>query len=105
MSFPETTPYPETSQASTALVVSIVSLVCCQVLGIVAWIMANNELEAIKAGRRSPANEGTATAARIIGIVSTVLFGIGFVLLLFALITGLAMAPWSEEFWREDFFR
>jgi uncharacterized membrane protein len=105
MSFPETTPYPESSQASTALVLSIVGLVCCQVLGIVAWIMANNELQAIKAGRRNPANEGTASAARIIGIVATVLLGIGIILLIIALIAGLAMVPWSEEFWREEFWR
>jgi uncharacterized membrane protein len=105
MSFPETAPYPESSQASTALVISIVGLVCCQVLGIVAWIMANKELEAIKAGRRNPTNEGTASAARIIGIISTVLFGIGIVVLVIALVAGLAMVPWSEEFWREDWFR
>ena len=69
MSFPESTPYPESSQASTALVISIVGLVCCQVLGIVAWVMAHNELEAIKAGRRNPVNEGTATARDIRALV------------------------------------
>ena len=56
MSFPqESTAYPEASQASTALVLGIVGLVCCQILGIVAWIMANNELEAIKEGPPQPA--------------------------------------------------
>jgi hypothetical protein len=105
MSFPETTPYPEASQASTALVLSIVGLVCCQVLGIVAWIMANNELQAIKAGRRNPANEGTASAARIIGIVTTVLLGIGIILGIIFLIAGLAAVPWSEIRWDEEFWR
>ena len=106
MSFPqESTAYPEASQASTALVLGIVGLVCCQVLGIVAWIMANNELEGIKAGRRNPQNEGTATAARIIGIIATVLLGLGIIALIFGIIAGLAFVPWSEEFWREDMFR
>ena len=106
MSFPqESTAYPEASQASTALVLGIVGLVCCQVLGIVAWIMANNELEGIKAGRRNPQNEGTATAARIIGIIATVLLGLGIIALIIGIIAGLAMVPWSEEFWREDMFR
>ena len=106
MSFPqESTAYTEASQASTALVLGIVGLVCCQVLGIVAWVMANNELEGIKAGRRNPQNEGTATAARIIGIIGTVLLGLGIIALIIATIVGVAMVPWSEEFWREDFFR
>jgi len=106
MSFPqESTAYPEASQASTALVLGIIGLVCCQVLGIVAWIMANNELEGIKAGRRNPQNEGTATAARIIGIITTVLLAVGIIALIIGAIVGVAMVPWSEEFWREDFFR
>jgi hypothetical protein len=100
MSFPtESTPYPEASQASTALVLSIIGLVCCQVLGVVAWVMANNELEGIKAGRRNPANEGTANAARIIGIVGTVLLGIGilFAILAFA---GLMVLPFTGDFFQ-----
>lgn len=97
MSFPsESTAYPEASQASTALVISILGLVCCQVLGIVAWVMANNELEGIKTGKRNPANEGTANAARIIGIVSTVLLGVGVVLLLLA-VAGLMVIPFTNE--------
>jgi hypothetical protein len=100
MSFPtESTPYPEASQASTALVISIIGLVCCQVLGVVAWVMANNELEGIKAGRRNPANEGTASAARIIGIVGTVLLGLGILaaILLFA---GLMVVPFTGDFFQ-----
>ncbi|MGH8872615.1 MAG: hypothetical protein ACRDWS_11620 [Acidimicrobiia bacterium] len=96
MSFPESPAYLEASQASTALVLSIIGLVCCQILGIVAWIMANNELEAIKAGKRNPANEGTATAARIIGIVGTVVLGITIVVGLLAL-AGLMAVPFTED--------
>ncbi|MGH8950876.1 MAG: hypothetical protein ACRDX9_05570 [Acidimicrobiia bacterium] len=104
MSFPqESTAYPEASQASTALVLSIIGLVCCQILGIVAWVMANNELEAIKAGRRNPANEGTASAARIIGIVTTVLLGVGILFGLLAL-AGLMAIPFSENVRWEDFW-
>jgi hypothetical protein len=67
--------------------------------------MANNELEGIKEGKRNPQNEGTATAARIIGIIATVLLGLGIIALIIATIVGVAMVPWSEEFWREDWFR
>jgi len=100
MSFPtESTPYPEASQASTALVLSIIGLICCQVLGVVAWVMANNELEGIKTGRRNPANEGTASAARIIGIVCTVLLGIGILVAILAF-AGLMVLPFTEDFFR-----
>lgn len=101
MSFPqESAAYPEASQASTALVISIIGLVCCQILGIVAWVMANNELEGIKAGRRNPMNEGTANAARIIGIITTVLLGIGIVLSILVVI-GLVAIPISTEIFPE----
>jgi hypothetical protein len=100
MSFPtESTPYPEASQASTALVLSIIGLICCQVLGVVAWVMANNELEGIKAGRRNPANEGTASAARIIGIVCTVLLGIGILVAILAF-AGLMVLPFTVDFFQ-----
>ncbi len=80
--------YQEDSQATTILVLGILSLVLCQVLGPFAWVMGNKELAGIDAGRRAPENRGTAQAGRILGIISTVLMiiGIGFlvVLLLFA---------------------
>lgn len=72
--------YPEASQATTVLVLGILGLVICQVLGPFAWVMGNRELEAIDAGRRAPENRGTANAGRILGIVSTVLLGIGLII-------------------------
>ena len=69
-------PYPEASQATTALVLGILGLVLCQVLGPFAWSMGSKELQAIDAGRRPPENRGTANAAKILGIVSTALLGL-----------------------------
>ncbi len=97
MSFPQTPGYPEQSQATTALVLGILGIVCCQVLAIVAWVMANNELEGIRAGRRNPTNEGTANAARIIGIVGTVLLAVGVIFAIFAIVGGLLVLPWASE--------
>ncbi|HSO50983.1 MAG TPA: DUF4190 domain-containing protein [Acidimicrobiia bacterium] len=97
MSFPETPAYPESSQATTALVMGILGIVCCQPLGIVAWIMGNNELEGIRAGRRNPANEGTANAARILGMVSVALLAIGLVILAL-IIAGAMVLPFTSEF-------
>lgn len=71
--------YVESSQATTALILSIVGIVCCAVAAPVAWYMGNTEVQAIDAGRRDPTNRGTANAAKIIGIVGTVLAVIGIV--------------------------
>ncbi len=72
--------FSEGSQATTALVVGILSFVCCGILGPVAWYVGQQELNGIDSGRRDPSNRGTANAGRIIGIIATVLlvFGAGF---------------------------
>lgn len=72
-------PYPEPSQATTALVLGILGVVVCQILGPFAWSMGNKELAAIDAGRRPPENRGTATAARVLGIVGTVFLAIAVI--------------------------
>lgn len=79
MSFPTEASYPEGSQATTALVMAILGIVCCGPLAIVGWVMANNELAGIAAGRRNPSNEGSAKAARVVGIIGTVLWAIGII--------------------------
>lgn len=81
--------YPEDSQATTVLVLGILSLVVCQILGPIAWVMGNTEIAGIDAGRRPPQNRGTAQAGRILGIISTVLMIIGVVFLFVFLIIGL----------------
>jgi hypothetical protein len=87
-------PYPESSQATTILVLGILSLVCCSPLGIVALVMGNNELRAIDEGRRPPENRGTANAGRICGIIAIVLLGLGIILLA----TGLFTIPFMSDF-------
>jgi hypothetical protein len=81
--------YQEDSQATTILVLGILSLVICQILGPIAWVMGNNELAGIDAGRRPPQNRGTAQAGRILGIISTVLMIIGVVFLFIFLVIAL----------------
>ena len=81
--------YQEDSQATTVLVLGILSLVVCQILGPIAWVMGNNELAGIDAGRRPPQNCGTAQAGRILGIISTVLMIIGVVFLFIFLVIAL----------------
>ena len=81
--------YQEDSQATTILVLGILSLVVCQILGPIAWVMGNNELAGIDAGRRPPQNRGTAQAGRILGIIATVLMIIRVVFLIVVLFIAL----------------
>lgn len=81
--------YPEASQATTVLVLGILGLVLCGILAPFAWVMGNRELEAIDAGKRPPENRGTANAGKILGIIGTVLLGIGLVVGFFFLVLGI----------------
>jgi hypothetical protein len=88
---PAQSPYPEQSQATTILVLGILSIVCCGLLGIAAWIMGNNELKAIDEGRRPPENRGNANAGRICGIVGVALNALGLIFFLLTLAGTLTM--------------
>lgn len=81
--------YPEESQALAALLVSLLGLVICS--GLICpfgWVMANKELAAIAEGRRDPTKKDMATAAKVIGIIGTILvvvgilFIVGFIVLI-----------------------
>jgi hypothetical protein len=61
------------SNATLILVLGILSLVCCGLLGPVAWIMGNNALRDIDAGLGNPNDRGLVVAGRILGIIVTVL--------------------------------
>jgi hypothetical protein len=74
----------QASQATLALVLGIISVVCLPLLGPAAWAVARDELNGIDAGRRDPSSRGTASTARVLGIVGTVLLAV-------AVIAGLAV--------------
>ncbi len=70
------------------LVLGILSIVCCFICGIVAWVMGNNDLKQMAAGRMDPAGRGLTNAGKICGIVGIVvqlvllvlwLLGLGFI--------------------------
>ncbi|HEY4584474.1 MAG TPA: DUF4190 domain-containing protein [Acidimicrobiia bacterium] len=89
-------PYPEASQATTALVLGILGIVLCPVLGPFAWSMGNKEMQAIDAGRRPPENRGTANAAKILGIVGTVLVAIAIALILLIVVFSVSFSVFES---------
>ena len=86
---PRQDPYPEQSQAVTALVLGVLSIVVCQLLGPFAWKMGNDELRAITEGRRSPEGQSMAQAGKITGIVGTCLLALAVAFLVFFLVAAL----------------
>jgi predicted Zn finger-like uncharacterized protein len=63
-------------RGAMVLTLGILSLVICGFLGPVAWVMGNNDLAAMRAGRMDPAGEGLTQAGRILGIISTALIAL-----------------------------
>jgi len=79
------------NRATTALILGIVGIVCCQICAPFAWWMGKQEVESVRAGLSPAANEGMAKAGMILGIVGTVLLGLTFIWMLFggmAVLTG-----------------
>ena len=93
MTVPVPSPYPESSQATTTLVLAIVGVVvavtgfaCCgiisplgSVFGGIAWYLARKEIAAIETGRRNPSQLGLAKGGMVTGIVATVLGLLAFI--------------------------
>jgi hypothetical protein len=69
---PPAGPPSPSSQAITALVLGILGLVCCPILGPIAWYLSLGEARAIREGRSPRAGESLTLAAKILGILGTV---------------------------------
>jgi hypothetical protein len=87
------------SQAITALVLSILSLVCCQLLAPIGWYLGNQELKAIREGRSPAAGETWAKVAVILGIIGTIMLAMLVIWIFFlggmAILGGLSGAAGS----------
>ena len=59
-------------------------------LGIVAWILGSKDLNSMAKGDMDPAGEGMTRAGKVLGIIATVLMGVG--LLVATVVIGLVIA-------------
>ena len=55
------------------LILGIVGLLCCMPVGIVAWVLAHQDLRDMNAGTMDPTGRGMTQAGKILGIISVVL--------------------------------
>ena len=67
----------QNSKATMSLVLGVLGIICCGLLAPFAWYMANEELKGIDAGRIAESNRGMAQVAKILGIIGTILLGLG----------------------------
>src|SRR5262249_43577595 len=84
-------------RGSAVLTLGILSLIPCVisgvVLGIIAWVMGQSDLQEMRAGRMDPEGEGITSAGRICGIIGTCLYGGLFVVWLLLAMLSLAAFP------------
>jgi len=74
---------PRSSKATTILVVGIISIICCQIAGPIAWYMGRQELNLIRAGAVSAQDEGTAKAGMILGMIASILLSLALLWIVF----------------------
>jgi len=70
------------------LVLGIIGIVCCFICGIIAWVMGNNDLREMAAGRMDPSGEGLTKAGKICGMIGVILAIIAIVIQLLMLLAG-----------------
>ena len=78
--------YAKSSNAGLALVLSIVGLVCCQLLSVVGLVLGRKTVNEVDEGLVDPSARGTAQAAFVIGIIGSVLLAIGLVIVVLFLV-------------------
>lgn len=77
---------PDHPRATLALVLGILSVVLCQFLGPVAWVIGQGAVREIDASGGRLGGRGSANAGRILGIIATVLLVLGLLFLVLVLV-------------------
>jgi hypothetical protein len=70
------------SRGTTVLVLGILGLVVCVICGIIAWSMGASDLRAMREGTMERRGESETRIGMILGIVSTILLGLGILLVI-----------------------
>ena len=73
------------------LVLGILGIVCCFICGIIAWVMGNNDMREMDAGRMDPTGRGLTQAGKICGMVGTILWIVGIAIQLLFLLLGVGV--------------
>lgn len=77
-------------QATIILVLGILSLVVCQLIGPVAWVMGKRALAEVDRSGGAIGGRGQIQAGYICGIIASVLIALALVIVVIALVVGVA---------------
>ncbi|KPJ62197.1 hypothetical protein AMK68_05195 [candidate division KD3-62 bacterium DG_56] len=81
-------------RATTILVLGILGILCCAIVGIVAWVMGNNDLREMEAGRMDPAGRDMTNIGRILGMVAV---GLWILWIILAFGFNIALFPFMQR--------
>ena len=70
-------------RGAVILAFGILGLAVCQLFGIAAWVMGNNDLREMNRGYMDPTGRDLTTTGRILGMVSTGLMITSFIVICF----------------------
>jgi hypothetical protein len=74
------------------LVLGILGIVCCFICGIIAWVMGNNDIREIDAGRMDPTGRGLTQAGKICGMVGVILSIVAIVMQVIFMLLGVGFS-------------
>lgn len=77
------------------LIFGILGIMCCGILGIVAWVMGNGDLKEMDAGQMDPAGRSLTQGGKICGIVAVVLNILAFIAYGAAIALGIAAGAFN----------
>ena len=69
-------------RGAVILAFGILGLVVCQLFGVAAWVMADNDLKEMNRGYMDPAGRDFTKTGRILGMVSTALLGVSLLIVI-----------------------
>ena len=84
--------------ATTALILGILSFVCCGLLGIPAYIIGKRAEREIQASNGTLTGDGMAKAGWILGLIAMILMALGILAFVVLLAGGLMSADTSSDF-------
>jgi len=82
----------EPHRGGMILALGILGLLVCAVLGIIAWVLGNKDLEAMRMGIMDPSGRDLTQAGKICGMIASILLIVAAVGCLIALFFGVLSA-------------